>query len=102
MFSKLFDTLWGQPTSPAQFIVLLRVMRRCGFDGEGECFESQQVMADACAMNVDTVATTLKRLEQDGWIIIQRRHRKTSLIRLTQKSKNHFLTEKFNPEISGQ
>ena len=102
MFSKLPDSLWGQLTSPAQFIVLLRVMKRCGFDGDGECFESQQVMADACAMDADTVAKALRRLEEDGWIIIQRRHRKTSLITLTEKSKNHVLAEKFNPRISVQ
>jgi DNA-binding MarR family transcriptional regulator len=102
VFSKVPDSLWGLPSSPSQFLVLLRVMKRCGFDGEGECFESQQVMADACAMDADTVAKALRRLEEDGWIIIQRRHRKTSLITLTEKSKKHVLGEKFNPQNAGQ
>lgn len=89
-FTKLPDSLWGKLTSPAQIIVFLRVVKRCGFDGNGECFESQQIMADACAMTSDTVAATLKRLEQDGWVNIQRRHRKTNVITLTLKAKKHF------------
>lgn len=99
-YIKFPASLFGLLRTPAQYVILLRVMSRCNYDGTGECNESQQNMADACSVTPDTVAKTLRQLEQAGYINIVRHHRKPNSVTLTIKMQN-YMVKPLDPKLSG-
>lgn len=81
-FTKFPDDLWGKFRNPAHGFVLLRIIRGCGFDGTGVCFESQESMANACGTTTRTISNIIKTLENEGFIEVDRRFKTINRITL--------------------
>jgi len=86
LFTKFPDHLWGKFRTPTEGFVLLRIIRQCGFDGKGICFESQQSMGIACGLSIRALGQVIAKLEEDGFIMVNRSHKKTNQITLTEKT----------------
>ena len=86
MFTKFPEKMWAKFRTPAHGLVLLRIMRNCGFDGAGVCFESQQSMATACCCAVRTLRDVIGELEEEGFINVDRSLKRANRITLTKKT----------------
>jgi predicted transcriptional regulator len=65
---------------------MLRILKNCGFDGSGICFESQSSMATACCCSVRTLRNLVNELEEEGFINVNRQLKNTNKITLTAKT----------------
>ena len=86
LFTKFPDHLWGRFPSPSHGFVLMRIIKNCGFDGRGICFETQQAMASACCLSVRVLRDVIVDLEKRGFINVNRQLKKTNRITLTAKT----------------
>jgi len=66
---------------------MLRILKLCGFDGSGECFEEASAFAARCGISVRTLTDVLRNLEAKQLVTIQRRVKRLNRISLTDKTK---------------
>lgn len=115
LFTKFPDDLWPHLRTPAEIAVMLRVLKLCGFDGTGECFESADTFAAHCGMTRRTLTDVLRKLEAKQLVLVERRQKCVNRITLGETVKamsfwgknfpqkdntNIFMREKFSPKTS--
>jgi len=94
---------------------MLRILKLCGFDGAGECFESADAFAAHCGITRRTLTDVLRKLEAKQLVLIERRQKSVNRIKLGEVVKampiwgkifphkdntNIFMGEKFAPKVS--
>jgi hypothetical protein len=80
LFTKFPDQLWSLLTTPTEIAVMLRVLKLCGFDGQGECFESSDVFAARVGINRRTLSKVLLCLEAKQLICVHRQRHQLNRI----------------------
>jgi hypothetical protein len=72
LFTKFPDQLWSYLTTPTEIAVMLRILKLCGFDGQGECFESADTFSNHVGITRRTLSKVLLCLEAKQLVIVQR------------------------------
>ena len=85
-FTKFPDGLWPFLRSPSEIAVMLRILKLCGFDGKGECFEEASTFAGHCGISPRTLTDVLRSLEEKGLIVVQRKKKQLNRILLSEKT----------------
>lgn len=75
MFTKFPDQLWQTLESAYEIAVMLRILQRCAFDGNGVCYETRDNMAAACGISQKTWTQVIADLERKRLIVVSRAHR---------------------------
>lgn len=115
LFTKFPDELWPYVRTPAEIAVMLRILKLCGYDGTGECFESADTFAAHCGMTRRTLTDVLRKLEAKQLVLVERRQKCLNRITLGKTVKlmsfwgknfpqkentNIFMGEKISPKTS--
>jgi hypothetical protein len=72
--------------SAMAFRIYVALMLRAG--SKGHCWPSQELIAKEIGLQVRQLREHLKQLEDEGWIMVQRRRNKPSIYRLNHTVKN--------------
>lgn len=81
-FTKFPDGLWPYLQSSTEIAVMLRILKLCGFDGMGECFESADAFAAQVKITRRTLSKVLLCLEAKQLIVVQRQKHQLNRIAL--------------------
>ena len=87
MFIQFPHDLWPHLYTAFEVSVMLRLLQRCSFDGNGVCYETRETMARVCGLSPKQWTKVIKDLEERGLIVVSRAHRAPNQITLTDKVK---------------
>ena len=87
MFIQFPHDLWPHLRTAFEVSVMLRILQRCAFDGNGVCFETRDTMAQVCGLSPKQWTKVIKDLEERGLIVVSRAHRAPNQITLGQTVK---------------
>jgi len=104
LFTQYSHDLWEILNDPYEIAVMLRILMRCAFHGDGVCFETREHMSRACGISEKTWTQVIKSLESKGLINVTRRHKLPHEITLRgkndlQKRYNIFCESNLPPKI---
>jgi predicted transcriptional regulator len=88
LFVQFPYNLWPLLHSAFEVSVMLRILQRCSFDGNGICFETRETMATVCGLSPKQWTKVIKDLEERGLIKVVRAHRAPCQITLTDRVKD--------------
>jgi len=87
LFIQFPHDLWPHLRTAFEVSVMLRILQRCAFDGNGVCFETRDTMAQVCGLSPKQWTKVIKDLEERGLIVVSRAHRAPNQITLGQTVK---------------
>lgn len=73
---------------PAAMAVMVRIIMRMDKDGWGVCFETRTSMCEALGIDKKTWTAKIRKLEDKGWILVDRRPKVPNQIALTNFTKD--------------
>lgn len=98
LYDLIADIALTRINNPSGKIVLLALASYC--NSEGECFPSQPTLAADTCLNVRTVRSALKWLEEHGYIEVIRQSNRVNHYQITSmKGEDMPHEEKFSPEV---
>ena len=80
---ELFDL-----KDPAAMAIMVRIIMRMDKDGFGVCFETRTSMCEALGIDKKTWTAKIRKLEDKGWILVDRRPKVPNQIALTNFTKD--------------
>ena len=87
MFIKFPHDLWPHLRTAFEISVMLRILQKCSFDGNGVCFETRDTMAHVCGLSPKQWTKVVKDLEERKLIVVSRAHRAPNQITLGEPVK---------------
>lgn len=80
---ELFDL-----KDPAAMAIMVRIIMRMDKNGWGVCFETRTSMCEALGIDKKTWTVKIRKLEDKGWILVDRRPKVPNQIALTDFTKD--------------
>lgn len=99
-FTLFPDDLFKYLSSSYEQALMLRILYRCGFDGQSACFETRTNMCAALGMAPKTWTRTIKDLEAKGLIKVARHPKTPHQITLTDLVKELLWGKKYPLKIN--
>jgi len=88
LFVQFPHDLWPHLRTAFEVSVMLRILQRCSFDGNGVCFETRETMAQVCGLSPKQWTKVVKDLEERKLIVVSRAHRAPNQITLGETVKS--------------
>ena len=103
-YDLILDTSLMPIGNPTAKVILIALSTYC--NAEGECFPSQQTLADDTLLNVRTVVRAIYWLEENSFLRVTRRHNKPNFYAMTSMEdemknikKNTTRHDNLSPEV---